>query len=181
MKKIILGFAIFMLVAPAKSQELKENEPIKIAVVDFGYVLQKAHATKSLNQQIDAKKEEFKKQAKIAQDQIVAKQKSLASKKSILSSVEFEKERKKYENLIKTEEAKLRKNRKILQSGIKAGMGKLNTIIKKYITTIAKEKGLHLVLPQEQVIISSTDLSITQEVLDLVNSDLKKITINFED
>ncbi|MCV6599064.1 MAG: OmpH family outer membrane protein [Alphaproteobacteria bacterium] len=173
--KFILLILAFILSTNAKA------ENTKIGVVDFGLIMNSANVTKAINAQIDAKKNEFLTKDKEAQKIIVKKQQSLVEKKAILPKEVFESEREALEKEIKFAQEKSKENREILNNGIKKSRVFLDGAIRKYIAKIAKDKNIDLVLPKEQVVISSKNLSITKEVLDLVNKDLKEVKINFAD
>jgi Skp family chaperone for outer membrane proteins len=172
-KKYVLIACLVLIAGTARA------EPLKIGIVDFGYIMTYANATKSINDQIDSKKEEFMAIDKEAQSAIVKRQQSLSEKKAVLPAAEFEKSRKELEEEIKMEQAKSRRNRVILENGVQEARKFLDKVVRKYIAKIAEDKGMDLVLPQEQVVISATELSITDEVLALVNKDLKEVKINF--
>lgn len=171
---------ILLILALLLSTNVKA-ENTKIGVVDFGLIMNSANATKVINAQIDAKKKEFMAKDKEAQKLIVKKQQSLVEKKAILPKDAFETEREELEKEIKFAQEKSKQNREILNNGIKKSRAFLDGAIRKYIAKIAKDKNIDLVLPKEQVVISSKELSITKEVLELVNKDLKEVKINFAD
>ena len=173
-KKLMLILLVVIISTAAKAEEA-----IKIGVVDFGYIMTYSNATKSISEQVDAKKEEFMAEDKAIQASIVKKQQGLSEQKAIISSSEFERARKSLEAEIRDEQGKSRRKRIILENGIKEARVFLDKAVRKYVAKVAEEKGLSMVLPQEQVIISAKELSITDEVFKLVNSDLKEVKINF--
>ena len=169
----------FIIALLLLSTGVSHAEELKIGIVDYGYIMNYANATKSINAQIDSQKAEFMSKDKEAQSIIIKKQQDLAEKKAIIPAEKFEKSRKELEDEIKVEQAKSRRNRVVLENGIKEARKFLDSAVRKYIAKIAEDRGLNLILPQEQVIISAKELSITDEVLKLVNSDLKEVKINF--
>jgi Skp family chaperone for outer membrane proteins len=134
MKKILIVLSFIFMI-----NSVQANEPLNIGVVDFGYIMTYSNATKSINQQIDAKKEEFMAKDKEAQSKIIKKQQALAERKSIISINEFEIARKSLEEDIKIEQAKSRRNRMILENGIQEARKFLDKAIRKYIAKIAEE------------------------------------------
>jgi Skp family chaperone for outer membrane proteins len=181
---VVLTFLIIAVTnnsfaADAESKFEAANDHLRIGIVDFRYLMQNANVTVSIDKQIDDKRKEFKDKDAEIQKELVARQQRLTNQKAILSAKDFEKERTNLEVEIKNAQTESSDRVKILQNGIQEANNFLDQAIRKYIAIVAKEKGLSLILPKELIILSDKDLSLTTEVLALVNSDLKDAQIKF--
>ena len=143
--------------------------------LDINYILNTSEIGKSLNTYLkklnDINVSKFK---KIELD-IINKEKSLISKKNIISKSEFEKklsdlsiEVKKYRNdkkitKDKVENVKLENTKKILNE--------LNPIITEYV----EKNSISLVIPKKNIIIGKKELDITNQILILLNKKIKKL------
>ena len=149
-----------------------------IKYIDMEIILTKSKVAISINSQLD----EIHKSNKIKFDEnekkLKKKEKDIISKKNVLSKEDFEK---KINNL--REEANLYiKNRNknindLQKKQIQANQNMLsliNPILAKY----ADENSISIILKKNNMVIGKTELDVTDQILKIVDKDIKKIKLN---
>jgi Skp family chaperone for outer membrane proteins len=166
-------FIIFFSILSVNS--IKADD--KISYVDMDYILMNTIAGKSLlenfNKQEKLKVDKFK----ISDEDYKNKEKKILAKKNLVTKDEINKELRSLQvefqnyrkNKIKEiDEFKAKRNRNILNF-IKL----INPIIKKYMS----DNSIAILLDKKNIFIASKDYDITQNLVTLINNDIKSIDI----
>jgi Skp family chaperone for outer membrane proteins len=166
-------FIIFFSILSVNS--IKADD--KISYVDMDYILMNTIAGKSLlenfNKQEKLKVDKFK----ISDEDFKNKEKKILAKKNLVTKDEINKELRSLQvefqnyrkNKIKEiDEFKAKRNRNILNF-IKL----INPIIKKYMS----DNSIAILLDKKNIFIASKDYDITQNLVTLINNDIKSIDI----
>ncbi len=175
-KLLILITAIFATFAFATAESKAEN----IAILDIEKIAKDAKAVHDIQSKVSKKQDEYQKEINKKQATLESEQKSIESKKNILSKEGFAEEQKKFEKKIDELKAFVEKRQAALKKASTDGMAKVNEEMKSIITDIAKEKQLTIILPASQVVFSADNLDITNEVLEKLNKKVTKISVKFE-
>ena len=167
MKKI--GFLLILLnlfILSAKAE---------IAFIDINFILNKSQVGKFLNSHVEKiKQTEFQKYKEI-ESKLIIKEKSLIDQQNILDEKEFQDRLK---NLTK-EVQKYRSDRKKSMENLKKFRGDkakeileiLNPIITKYVDA----NSILIVIPKKNIIVGKKSLDITNQIIELLNNDIKKL------
>ena len=149
-----------------------------IAFINMDIIMNKSKAGISITNQLNLIKnneiESFKKKA----NELDTKEKKLISQKNVLSSEEFEKKILSLRNEIKVyndfrNKAVKNANKKMLKAKSDL-LNKLTPILTNY----SIEKKINIILPKKNVIIGRSELDITDEILMLIDKEIKSIKIN---
>jgi len=149
-----------------------------IKYIDMEIILKKSKVATSIKSQLDKIHKsniiKFEKNEKKIKD----KEKDILSKKNILSKEDFEKQINKLR-----EEANLYINNRnknineLSKKQIKANqkmLSLLNPILAKY----ADENSISIILKKNNIVIGKTELDVTEEILKIVNKDIKTFKLN---
>ena len=170
-KQLLFGI-IFLLFSTSLS-----NAKDKVSYIDIDYILSNFLAGKSLL--ISLKKEEELKisKFKLNDENFAKEEKKILAKKNLISSEEFEKEMKslqvkfqkyKQNKFNEIEELKKKRNKNIL-----IFLNQINPIIEKFMT----DNSIYMIIDKKNVFIASKEYDITNNLIELIDNQIKSITI----
>ena len=151
------------------------NTFAKIAYIDLNFILNNSDVGKFVNLHIEKIKKENYSKYKQQENKLIEKEKLLISQKNILNEIEFNKkiaalteEVKKYRSdkkdaIDRINKIKIDYTKEILKS--------LNPIIAKYVDL----NSISIVIPKKNIIVGKKNLDITDQIIKLLNDNIKKI------
>ena len=168
-------FIIILFTVLAFTQSKAE---IKIAFIEMDTLINESLVGKSMIQQLEKLNRENLKKFSEKRKKLSSEKDKIQSQKNILSKEEYEK---KVMNL-NSEFEKVQKDANTIgndlstkrNNAMKKIMEELNVILSEY----SKKNNLTFVIDQKNIIIGRTDLNITSEILKLIDSKLKKVSLN---
>ena len=167
LKKYILILLIFFF----SISSLNASE--KIAFIDVDYILNNSNLGKLIFKELETvNKENIK---KLSQKEIIIKQKkdSINKTKNISSKEQLEKDILNFNNDVekfRSEKDKILKDFKLLkETKLDNFLKKINPIIQDYM----KKNSIDIVLEKKQIFIGSSSVDITDEIIKLVNENVK--------
>ena len=167
LKKYILILLIFFF----SISSLNASE--KIAFIDVDYILNNSNLGKLIFKELETiNKENIK---KLSQREILIKQKkdSINKTKNISSKEQLEKDILNFNNDVekfRLEKDKILKDFKLLkETKLDNFLKKINPIIQDYM----KKNSIDIVLEKKQIFIGSSSVDITDEIIKLVNENVK--------
>ena len=167
MKKFFFYFLIFFI--------FPLNTFAKVAYIDLKLILKESDVGKFVNDHINKIENENYSKLKEKENKLIDKEKLLISQKNILNEAEFNKriavlteEVKKYradkkDSIDRINKIKIDYTKEILKS--------LNPIIAKYVDL----NSISLVIPKKNIIVGKKNLDITDQIIKLLNDNIKKI------
>ena len=172
MKNIFISTLLFVLISvPGYSSE-------KIVYLDVEKIMQQSIAGKSIIAQLKKKREtsisKFKKKEKEIRDN----EKKLIAQKNVLSKEEFEKKiielRKDISNYQKDRN---KTSNEIAKLRVKAStklINKLTPILEEY----SKKNSIRIIVQKKNIVMGKKEDDITNDILELVNQNVKKIKLD---
>ena len=169
-KIIVITFFVIFLSTQSKSE-------IKIAVVEMDVLMKKSLAGKSLIEQLkkfDSKNKIFFNEEK---KKLALEKDKISAQKNILSKEEYEKKvislNKKYTNFQKKAEEKLQSLKSKRDVAMKKILKEVTIVLSEY----SSKNELTFIIDQKNIIIGKTELNVTNKVLKLVDSRIKKVSL----
>ena len=150
----------------------------KIAFIDLNFIMNNSVAGKSINTFIDNVSKEKNNDFKVIENEIKKDENELISKKNIIEESIYIK--KVNEIRIRINDYKLERqkfNKNLNEKKIKyknSLLEKLNPIISNYV----EQNSITVVLPKKMIIIGKKDLDITRQILEMLDTSIKKINFN---
>jgi Skp family chaperone for outer membrane proteins len=170
-KQFLFGI-IFLIFSTSLS-----NAKDKVSYIDIDYILSNTLAGKSLLSSLK-KEEELKiSKFKLNDENFTKEEKKILAKKNLISSAEFEKEIKslqvkfqkyKQNKFNEIEELKKKRNKNIL-----IFLNQINPIIEKFMT----DNSIYMIIDKKNVFIASKEYDITNNLIELIDNQIKSITI----
>ena len=165
-KYILISLFFFLSITSLNASE-------KIAFIDVDYILNNSNLGKLIFKELETiNKENIK---KLSQREILIKQKkdSINKTKNISSKEQLEKDILNFNNDVekfRSEKDKILKDFKLLkETKLDNFLKKINPIIQDYM----KKNSIDIVLEKKQIFIGSSSVDITDEIIKLVNENVK--------
>lgn len=178
--RIIFSCLVLLLVAGGLSP-VKAQDTSSIAVVDIQEVLSESKAGKDIQRQVDVQREKFKKELSSKEDSLREEEKKLFANQEDASKEDLEKKKKVFEQKFRDASRDIQKRKKNLDAAFGDAMSKLKKEFYSVVESVAEEKGYHLVLSKQGVIIAQNSFNITQDVIARLDKSVSKISLNVKD
>jgi len=171
LKNFFLVFIIFF------SSVLLASSNDKIVYLDINYILNNSIPGKSILSQLDTLNKNNIAELKKDELQIIEDEKALTKKKNIISEEEFKNEILKIEKKIKIfkdkKENLVQKFNKKRQDQISKFLNLINPLLEDFM----KDNSVGLILDKKNIFISKSNYDITMKILEIVNKNIKSISI----
>ena len=156
----------------------KANESLDIVYINMEKVMNESLAGKSLIEQLEKIHQSNIKELKKTEDSIKSEENKIMSQKNILSEEEFNKKintlKEKIHNYKKYRKTKIDSVTKIKADATNKFFEKLNPILADF----SKKNNISIILRRKDIVIAKTDLDITEQIIALIDSNIKKIDLN---
>ena len=173
MKNFLLIFIIFFFF---NSYSLSEEN--KIVYIDMDLLISKSLAGKSINNQIKSQNKNNLEKFKKIESDIKKEDEDISNKKNILSEDEYKKLvsqlNKKIKNYRVMVSENVDKNNKLKISATKKLIKKLNPILSDY----SEKNSISIILQKRDIIIGKNSLNITDDIIKILDENVKEIKIN---
>ena len=151
------------------------NAKAEIAFIDISFILNNSEVGKSLNIYVDNIKNQNIQKFKEKENRLIKKEQSLLAQKNILNESEFEKKFDAFSDEVK----KYRSDKKLsIERLNKIKIDNTNKILKilnPIITNYVDVNSISLVIPKKNIIVGKKNLDITDQIIKLLNNDIKKL------
>ena len=176
MKYIVSLFVIFLTTFCINLSKAEEKNIL--VYIDMDKVFNESLAGKSIIDQLEkVHKVNLNEFEKIEKD-LKEKEENILSQKNILSKEEYDKKifllKKEINNYKDNRKEKINFVSKKKIDGTKKLLKEINPILADY----SNKKNISVILRKKDIVIAKTDLDITNEIIELVNSKVKKINLN---
>ena len=150
-----------------------------IVYLNMAKIMNETEAGKSINKQLEKIHKINIKEFKKIEDELKEEEASIITQKNVLSKADYSKKI----NSLRLKANDYRKNRQdkinlLTKKRIEAS-SKLLENINPILSEYSKENGISIILPKKNVILAKTDLDITDEIIDIANSKIKEIDLNY--
>ena len=166
-------FVIFLFILSTEVANAKD----KVSYIDIDYILSNSLAGKALLIAFKKEEETKIKKFKLKDDNFNDQEKKILAKKNLISKDELNKEMKLLQNkfrkyrevrLNEIEALKEKRNRNILKF-----LSLINPIIEKYMA----DNSIYMLIDKKNVFIASKDYDITENLIELIDNQIKSIEI----
>ncbi len=167
---------IFVIIFFFNSYSLSEEN--KIVYIDMDLLVSKSLAGKSINDQIKSQNKNNLEKFKKIESDIKKEDEDISNKKNILSEDEYKKMvsqlNKKIKNYRVMVSENVDKNNKLKISATKKLIKKLNPILSDY----SEKNSISIILQKRDIIIGKNSLNITDDIIKILDENVKEIKIN---
>ena len=156
----------------------RASETSSIVYINMDKVMNESIAGKSLIEQLEKIHKSNIAKFKKIEDSLKLEESSILSQKNILSGEEFVKKinslKKKINNY---KENKKQKIDSVSKKKVEATT-KLFEILNPILADYSKKSDISIILRKKDIVIAKSDLDITDKIIELLNSEVKKINLN---
>lgn len=176
---IIFLTALFSIVALGTfAQQTNESDEInfsveRVGIIDLSEVLRQSQATINVRDLLDEKRAEFQEQFAAREVQLLSREKSLKSKRDIMSKEAYEAEVRLFQDEVAKVQREIQQKRKSLDNAFQQAQDKLRNLAIEIVGDIAKEQKLDLVANRSNVLVFRNQLDLTKIVLARLNERTK--------
>ena len=176
---IIFLTALFSIVALGTfAQQANESDEInfsveRVGIIDVSEVLRQSQATINVRDLLDEKRAEFQEQFAAREVQLLSREKSLKSKRDIMSKEAYEAEVRLFQDEVAKVQREMQQKRKSLDNAFQQAQDKLRNLAIEIVGDIAKEQKLDLVANRSNVLVFRNQLDLTKIVLARLNERTK--------
>ena len=147
----------------------------QIVYIDVNYILKNSEVGKSLSTHIKEINKKNLISYKEIEDQFLKKEKELLAQRNILEESEFEKKLKKLSKEVDIYRSEKKKSLNILNEIKLDNTKKILKILNPIITNYVEKNSISLVIPKKNIIVGKKNLDITEQIIQLLNNDIKKL------
>ena len=171
LKEVILTIILLFIFFPVSAEN-------NIAYLDISLMMSKSLAGQSIQKQLEIKHkkniENFKKKEKEFKD----KEEKILAKKNVLSKEDYENEISKLRTEVKDFRIKRKEAIDSLTKKRLESIQKLLDILSPILEEYSKEKNISVIIDKKYIIVGKTELNITNEILNLLDAKVKKISLD---
>ena len=176
---IILVSALFSLAGLGTfAQQVGEGDGAifsvkRVGIIDLSEVLRESQATIDVRNLLDEKRSEFQKQFAAREVELLSREKSLKSKRDVMSIEAYEAEVRLFQDEVAKVQREIQQKRKSLDNAFQQAQDKLRNLAIEIVGEIAKERKLDLVANRNNVLVFRNQLDLTKIVLGRLNERTK--------
>ena len=145
----------------------------RVGIIDLSEVLRQSQGTMNVRDLLDEKRAEFQEQFAAREVQLLSREKSLKSKRDIMSKEAYEAEVRLFQDEVAKVQREIQQKRKSLDNAFQQAQDKLRNLAIEIVGDIAKEQKLDLVANRNNVLVFRNQLDLTKIVLARLNKRTK--------
>ena len=145
----------------------------RVGVIDLSEVLRQSQAIINVRELLDEKRAEFQEQFAAREVELLSREKSLKSKRDIMSKEAYEAEVRLFQDEVAEVQREIQQKRKSLDNAFQKAQDKLRNLAIEIVGDIAKEQKLDLVANRSNVLVFRNQLDLTKIVLARLNERTK--------
>ena len=160
--------------APAPGQP-----PLTIMVVDVQALLQNSKSAKMVRQQIEQKRAEYAKEISHQEETLRQERDALQRQQSSLSADALNQKGREFQQKVNDLDRNVQSKRQSLERSNAEALEKIQEVMLKIITDIAKDRKSNLVFQRSELVLFDQNFDVTDEVLQKLDEQLPTLTVNF--
>lgn len=147
-------------------------------VVNIQRIMQDSKAAQSVRSQLQAKQKSFQTELDAKQKQLVTEDQQLAAQRSKLSKEAFEKKVQEFQTKATNAQREIQTKKAALDKGFAEALTKIQEKVGAITASVAKEKGMNMVIAASQVVWGDPALDVTDAVLKKLDAELPSVSVN---
>lgn len=174
---LFLAVALLALSALPHPGSAQEAPGVRLGILDVGRALRDASAVKGIRSQLNGYMDSYRTDTQKEEQSLRAAQDELGRKRTVLSAEAFAAERQKLEQRVAAAQGKVQDRRQSLERVHAEAMQKVQDALAGIVSTIAKERGLTLILRKDQTLFALPTYDITDEAMKRLDKQLPSVKI----
>ena len=151
-----------------------------IAVVDLNLVLSDSKAAKNATKQFEAIQKKTEDEIISSEKKMLEEKNKLLDQQSVMAPEAFELKAKDYEKKLQDYQIERQVKLRDLEGMLQKARNEILMSIKPILEDISKEMGVTVILEKNTVLLSASNMDITNEVIKKLNKKLPKIKVSLD-
>ncbi len=172
-KKIFIPLLVLSFLALANNVFAQD----KLAFIDLNFLFNNSSAGKKINDEIKNKRKKINTQFEEYKDKINSEKKTLLDQKNVIAEDEYRKKLIDIESNIKNFNSKIANQRKELAEYNNKAKAEFSKQLRLILEEYSENNSISMIIRKENLLIGKTNLDVTNDILELFNKNVKKITI----
>lgn len=167
--------------APAAPAPTPPVPPANLAimVVDVQALLQNSKAAKMVREQIEAKRAEYAKEISHQEEVLREERDALQRQQSTLSADQLNVKGREFQAKVNALDRDVQAKRQALERSNADALQKIQEVMVRIITDIAKERKANLVFQRSELVLFDQGFDVTDQVLAKLDEQMPTLTVNF--
>ena len=158
-----------------------ENYPnTSIAIVDLNLILSDSKAAKNATKQFEAIQKNTEDEIIASDKKMLEERNKLIEQQSIIAPEAFELKAKDYENKLQNYQVEKQNKLRKLEGILQKARNEILENVKPILEELSKELGVTVILEKNSVLLSATNMDITDNVIKKLNKELPKIKVSLD-
>jgi outer membrane protein len=187
---LIFTFILFLAalgggIGGARAQQIPPSTapaaqpPLTIMVVDVQALLQNSKSAKMVRQQIEQKRAEYAKEISHQEETLRQERDALQRQQPSLSADALNQKGREFQQKVNDLDRNVQGKRQSLERSNAEALEKIQEVMLKIITDIAKDRKANLVFQRSELVLFDQNFDVTDEVLQKLDEQLPTLTVNF--
>jgi outer membrane protein len=152
---------------------------LTIMVVDVQALLQNSKSAKMVRQQIEQKRAEYAKEISHQEETLRQERDALQRQQASLSADALNQKGREFQQKVNDLDRNVQSKRQALERSNAEALEKIQEVMLKIITDIAKDRKANLVFQRSELVLFDQNFDVTDEVLQKLDEQLPTLTVNF--
>jgi outer membrane protein len=152
---------------------------LSVIVVDVQALLQNSKAAKMVRQQIEAKRADYAKEISHQEETLRQERDTLQKQQASLSAEQLNAKGRDFQAKVNELDRDVQAKRQALERSNSDALQKIQEVMVKIITDIAKDRKANLVFQRSELVLFDQGFDVTDEVLQKLDEQLPTMTVNF--
>jgi Skp family chaperone for outer membrane proteins len=181
---VLLGLAIPAAAqqqpkAPTPPPAIPAPPQLNVLVVDVQSLLQNAKSAKMVRAQIEAKRAEYAKEISHQEEALRRERDTLQRQQASLSPKELNQKGREFQQKVNELDHSVQAKRQVLEYSNEEALKKIQQVMLRIITDIAKTRKANLVLQRSELVLFDQSFDVTDAVLQRLDEELPTLTVSF--
>jgi outer membrane protein len=152
---------------------------LRVLVVDVQSLLQNAKSAKMVRAQIEAKRAEYAKEISRQEESLRRERDTLQRQQATLSPKELNEKGRAFQQEVNDLDHSVQQKRQTLEYSNEEALKKIQQVMLRIITDIAKKRKANLVLQRSELVLFDQSFDVTDEVLQRLDEELPTLKVTF--
>ncbi|MFY9287925.1 MAG: OmpH family outer membrane protein [Alphaproteobacteria bacterium] len=148
-----------------------------IAVIDVQRILEESLSAKSVQKQLEIRRAKFQTEIEVEENGLRQAEQELSKQRSKLAAAVYADREQQLRQRFLTVERHVQSRRKVLDQAFTDSMNTVRTALLDIASTMARDRGVNLVLVKQQTLWVDKPLDITDDLLKRLNAKLPEVAI----
>ena len=151
-----------------------------IAIVDLNLILSDSKAAKNATKQFEVLQKNTEDEIIASDKKMLEERNKLIEQQSIIAPEAFELKAKDYENKLQNYQVEKQNKLRKLEGVLQKARNEILENVKPILEELSKELGVTVILEKNSVLLSATNMDITENVIKKLNKELPKIKVSLD-